>query len=129
MFKTAYYFSRSRLQRGLTLIGLLLWAIVIAAVVLLGAKVVPSVTEYMGCLKGVKMAANEATPDAARSTFDHYAEVGYINAIAGKDLDITQGANNNLKVSFAYDKEIPLVGPVYLVIKYHGSSDSTPGNE
>jgi Tfp pilus assembly protein PilE len=112
------------MQRGLTLIGLLFWAIVVAAVVIVGAKVVPSVSEYMACVKGVKEAASESTPDAARAAFDRYATVGYITVISGRDLDVTSGANGGLTVSFAYDKEIPLAGPVYLLIKYKGSSHS-----
>jgi hypothetical protein len=114
---------QSRRQRGLTLVGLLLWAILIAIVGLIGAKVVPTVTEYMSCLKAVKQAATETTPDAARSAFDRYAEVAYINAITGKDINIDQGPGDSLIVSFAYDKEIPLAGPVYLIIKYSGSSN------
>ena len=30
--------------------------------------------------------------------------------------------NDQIVVSFAYDKEIELFGPVYLLIKYSGSS-------
>jgi Tfp pilus assembly protein PilE len=112
------------LQRGLTLLGLLFWAIIVAVVVIVGAKVVPSVTEYMACIKGVKEAASESTPDAARAAFDRYATVGYITVMSGKDLDVTPGANGSLTVSFAYNKEIQLVGPVYLLIKYKGSSHS-----
>jgi len=109
-------------QRGLTLLGLLVWAVIIAAVVIIGAKVAPSVSEYVACIKGVKAAAAEGTPDAARAAFDRYANVSYITAISGQDLDITPGSNDRLTVSFAYNKEIQLLGPVYLLIKYHGSS-------
>ena len=111
-------------QRGLTLLGLLVWAVVIALAVIIGAKIVPSVSEYMSCVRGVKLAAGENTPDAARAAFDRYATVGYITALAGQDLDIAPGRNGSLTVSFAYDKEIQLAGPVYLLIKYKGSSSS-----
>ncbi|OZA89000.1 MAG: DUF4845 domain-containing protein, partial [Burkholderiales bacterium 34-67-9] len=39
----------------------------------------------------------------------------------GADLVITR-ANDRLLVEFAYDEEIPLFGPAYLVLKYRGSS-------
>jgi len=110
-----------RSQRGLTLWGLLLWAIIIAAAVVATAKVVPSLSEYMACVKAVKQAAIESTPDEARAAFDRYASVDYISAVSGKDLDIT-GSGGHLTVAFAYDKEIALAGPVYLLIKYKGSS-------
>jgi hypothetical protein len=105
-------------------LGLLLWAIVVAIVVIAGAKVGPSVSEYMACIKGVKAAAAESTPDAVRAAFDRYAAVGAITTIAGRDLAITPDSNGGLTVSFAYDKEIELAGPVYLLIKYKGSSHS-----
>jgi len=111
-------------QRGLTLLGLLFWAVIIALAVIIGAKIVPSVSEYMSCVRGVKLAAGESTPDAARAAFDRYTTVGYITAIAGQDLDIVPGRNGSLTVSFTYDKEIQLAGPVYLLIKYKGSSGS-----
>jgi Tfp pilus assembly protein PilE len=111
-------------QRGLSLFGLLVWAVIIAVVVIVGAKVVPSVTEYMACIKGAKVAATESTPEEARAAFERYASVGYITTISSKDLSIIPGRNGSLTVSFAYDKEIPLVGPVYLLIKYQGSSRS-----
>jgi hypothetical protein len=110
-------------SRGLTLLGLLLWAIIIVIVVVVGSKVGPSVSEYMACVKGVKAAAAENSPEDARAAFDRYATVGYITTISGKALDITTGRNGGLTVSFSYDKEIPLAGPVSLLIKYQGSSD------
>ncbi len=45
----------------------------------------------------------------------------YISSIAGRDLEVTK-MDDQVVVSFAYDKEIPLFGPAYLVIKYRGSS-------
>jgi Tfp pilus assembly protein PilE len=116
--------GQPRRQRGLTLLGLLFWAVIIAAAVMVGAKVVPSVSEYMACIKGAKEAANETTLNDARAAFDRYAQVGYISTISGQDLDITPGRNGSLTVSFAYNKEIQLAGPVYLLIKYKGSSGS-----
>ena len=43
--------------------------------------------------------------------------------IAGRDLEVTK-MDDQVVVSFAYDKEIPLFGPAYLLIKYTGSSAS-----
>ena len=122
MLKTIHRPQPAAKQRGLTLFGLLFWAIIVAVVVIAGAKVVPSISEYTACVKGAKQAASESTPDAARAAFDRYASVGYITTISGQDLDITPGRNGTLTVSFAYNKEIPLAGPVYLLIKYQGSS-------
>jgi hypothetical protein len=104
--------------------GLLFWAIVIACIVIVGAKVGPSASEYMSCIKGVRQAASQSNPDAIRAEFDRYAAADYITTITGQDLNITPGSHGGFTVSFAYDKEIPLAGPVYLLIKYRGSSHS-----
>ena len=42
-------------------------------------------------------------------------------AITGKDLVITK-ENEKVVVSFAYDKEVELVKPVFLLIKFEGRS-------
>ena len=45
-----------------------------------------------------------------------------ISSISAKDLEITK-ENDRLVIRFAYDKEIPLVEPVYLLLKYRGRSN------
>jgi hypothetical protein len=43
-------------------------------------------------------------------------------SITGKDLIITK-ENDKPVVSFAYDKEVELVKPVFLLIKFEGRSN------
>ena len=111
-------------QRGISLWGLLFVLVVAAFFVYVGAMVVPSVTEYFAIVKVVKqIAVDEETPAGARRAFDRSADVGYINTIAGKDLEISNTKQGDkLAIRFAYDKEIPLFGSVYLLIKYSGGS-------
>jgi hypothetical protein len=111
-------------QRGISLWGLLFVGVVAAVVILIGAKVVPSVTEYFAIVKAVKqIAVDEDTPAGARAAFDRAADVGYIYTLAGKDLEIDNTKRGDkLAIKFAYDKEISLFGSVYLLIKYRGSS-------
>jgi hypothetical protein len=57
-----------------------------------------------------------------RSAFDRYKDVEYsIVSVSGKDLDITK-EDDHIVVRYAYQKEIELVGPVFLLIKYRGRS-------
>jgi len=56
-----------------------------------------------------------------RAAFNRQAEVGYIDAIDGKDLDIVKNGDDT-EISFAYQKTIPLAGPVSLLIDYAGST-------
>ena len=109
-------------QRGISFFGLLFLGVVLALLAIVGARVVPTATEYMAINKAAKKAAAEGgTVPEIRAAFDRSAAVDYISTLTGKDLDITKDGDK-VVVSFAYDKEIPLAGPAYLLIKYRGSS-------
>ena len=111
-------------QRGITFLGLLFVGVVLAVLVIVGARVVPTVTEYMSISKAVKKAARDGdTVPSVRAAFDRSAAVDYIESISGKDLEVTK-VDGKIVVRFAYDKEIPLFGPAYLLLKYRGASDS-----
>ncbi|RZT95276.1 DUF4845 domain-containing protein [Rivibacter subsaxonicus] len=111
-------------QRGITLLGLLFWAVIIATLALVVMKVLPSVNEYYTIQKAVNKIAREggSTVQDVRNAFEKQKEIEYsIQSIAGKDLNVSK-ENDKLVVSFAYDKEILLMEPVYLLIKYSGRS-------
>jgi uncharacterized protein DUF4845 len=111
-------------QRGITLLGLLLWAIVIGFVALLGMRVLPTVNEYLTIQKAVNKLASEglSTVPEIRNAFDRTKEIEYsIQTLSGKDLEITK-ENDKVVIRFAYDKEVEIFSPVYLLIKYQGSS-------
>ncbi|MDO5624697.1 MAG: DUF4845 domain-containing protein [Pseudomonadota bacterium] len=110
-------------QRGISFIGLLVLGIVLALLAIVGARVLPTATEYMAIQKAVKKAAAEAdTVPGVRASFDRTASIDYIESISGKDLEVTK-MGDKVVVSFAYEREIPLAGPAYLLLKYNGSSD------
>ena len=109
-------------QRGISFIGLLFLGVVLALLAIGGARVVPTASEFMSIQKAVKKAAADGdTVPAVRASFDRTASVDYITSISGKDLEVTK-QGDKVVVNFAYDKEIPLFGPAYLLIKYRGSS-------
>lgn len=116
--------SRSNLRmRGVSLGGMLFWAIAIAILALIVMKVVPTLSEYFTIQKAVnKIALETSTPAEARNAFEKQKQIEYsITSISGQDLLVAK-ENDKLVVSFAYDKEIELVSPVFLVIKYQGRS-------
>ena len=111
-------------QRGLSLIGLLFWAIVVSSIALIAMKVLPSLNEYFTIQRAVnKLASSGATTVAeVRNGFERQKDIEYsISSISGKDLDVTK-ENDRLVIRFGYDKEIELIDPVFLVIKYRGRS-------
>lgn len=113
-----------RPQRGITLLGLLFWAIVVGFVALLAVRVLPTLNEFFTIQKAVNKVALEGgtTVPEIRAAFEKQRDIEYsIQAITAKDLDITK-ENDRIVIRFAYDKEIELFAPVYLLIKYEGRS-------
>lgn len=117
--------ARPASQRGLSLIGLLFWAIVIAVVALVAMKVLPTLNEFFTIQRAVNKVAqqNLTTVPEIRAAFEKQKEIEYsISSISGKDLDISKEGNGRTVIRFAYDKEVELVEPVFLLIKYNGRS-------
>lgn len=111
-------------QRGITLLGLLFWAILAAFVALIAVRVFPTLNEYATIRRAVDKIAKENPTSVAqvRNAFEKQKEVEYsIASIGGKDLEVTK-ENDRLVIRFAYDKEIELFSPVFLLIKYRGES-------
>lgn len=117
--------EQARAQQGFTLIGLLFWAVIICALALLVMKVAPAVSEYRTIQGMVNKAAHEGGSTVAeiRAAYDRYSQIEYgVEAIkSGRDLDIAK-EDDKVVIRFAYDKEIPLFEPVYLLIKFKGQS-------
>lgn len=113
-------------QRGITLFGLLFWAVLIAFVALVGMRVSPTVIEYFTIQRVVNKIAKEggtSVPEI-RAAFDRAKSVEYgITSVSSSDLDVTKESGDKVVVSFAYDKEVELFDPVYLLIKYRGRSN------
>ncbi len=109
-------------QRGISFLGLLFVASVLAATGVILVQAVPTFMEYLAVSKAVNKAKEGITIDDIRSTFDKAAHVDGIKAINGKDLKISKAGDKNV-VSFAYQREIHLAGPAYLTLKYAGQSN------
>ena len=111
-------------QRGVSLIGLLFWAIIIGFLGYVLVRALPTLNEYFTIQSAVnKIAAtNPTTVGEIRQQFDKQKDIEYsIASISGKDLDITK-ENDRIVIRFAYSKELELIAPVYLLIKYEGRS-------
>jgi Domain of unknown function (DUF4845) len=116
--------SRAHRQSGITMIGLLFWAILIGIVALIGLKVLPTVNEYFTIKRSVDKVADSGmtTVPEIRAAFDKQRDIEFsIVSVTGKDLDITK-VNDQVVVRFAYNKEIELMSPVFLLLKCEGES-------
>lgn len=109
-------------QRGITLFGLVFWALLIAFVAYLVVRTLPTVNEYVTIKRTVEKIAASApsTVGEVRLAFDRQKEIEYsIASVSGKDLQISK-ENDKIVIGFAYEKEVPIAGPVFLLLKYEG---------
>jgi len=119
-----HHCTASQGQRGITLVGLLFWAVIIAFLGTIVIKVLPTVQEYWAIKQSVRRVVESSPASAAeiRAAFEKQKTIEYgINAVSGRDLQI-EGNGDKFVVRFAYDKEIEVFDPVYLLIKYQGAS-------
>ena len=111
-----------RRQQGISLTGLILTLGGIVLMAILAAKVVPTIIEFSSIKKAIVYAKQSAkTVREIQTAFDKQAEVGYFDAVRGKDLSIVKNGED-LEVSFAYTKKIPLFGPASLLLEYAGTT-------
>ena len=113
-------------QRGITLIGMVVTAIVIVIVAVLGLKVAPAYIEYLTARKAIVAIArgnSNATVGEVRYAFQLRSAIDNIDVIGPKDLEVTK-EGNDIVISFAYPKRIALFGNISLVIDFAASSNN-----
>lgn len=109
-------------QRGISFIGILFIGGILVFGGILAAQVFPTVLEFQAIHKA---AANSATAGGTvgevRALFDKAAQIDDIHSVTGKDLVISKEGDKTV-VSFAYNREVHLVGPAFLLLKYQGKT-------
>ncbi|VWX56403.1 conserved hypothetical protein [Burkholderiales bacterium 8X] len=110
-------------QRGISFIGLLFVAIVLACVGVVVAQVIPTLIEYQAILKAAKKATEGSTVPEVRAIFDRAQAIDDFQSVSGRDL-VVQKVGDKVVVSFAYQREIHLFGPAFLTLKYEGRGES-----
>jgi hypothetical protein len=109
-------------QRGISLIGLLFVGGVLAFGGVIGAQVVPTLIEYQAIMKATnKVAAQGGSVVEIRGNFEKAQAIDDFKAITAKDIEVSKNGDK-VVVKFAYQKEIHLGGPAYLLLKYAGES-------
>lgn len=115
-----------RRQAGLGLISMIFVGLIIVALLIVGAKLVPAITEYLAIEKAIKQIRIEAsTVPELRKAFDRYAVIDDIKSISAKDLDITK-ESDKIVISYAYTYQIPIADNVRLVIDFAGTTSGRP---
>lgn len=108
-------------QRGISFIGVLFVGVILVCGAILAAQVFPTLVEFQAITKAAGKAREGNTVAEVRSIFDKAAAIDDIKSITGKDLEVTKDGDKTV-VSFAYNKEIHMAGPAYLLLKYTNKS-------
>ena len=117
-------------QRGLSLIGILFWIIILVFVAILGFRLVPAYTEYFSVVKVLKEMGqdpnlNSMSNGDIRDKFSKFANVDYITSVKPGDLDISHN-NGQTVVSAQYEYRTKLFANISLVIDFSASSNGQP---
>ncbi len=109
-------------QNGISITGLLIVLVIAIVVALIAMKLLPSFMEYRTIKSTIEVVARSgATPADIRRAFDNRAQIDNITTLKGSDLEIGKDGNQ-MVISFAYRKEIPLFAGVGLYIDYAADS-------
>ncbi|MDO9359284.1 MAG: DUF4845 domain-containing protein [Polaromonas sp.] len=108
-------------QRGISFIGVIFVVGVLAFAGVIAAQAFPTVVEFQAITKAATKAAQAGTVAEVRTSFDKAAQIDEIKSITAKDIEVTREGDRNV-VSFAYNKEIHIAGPAFLLLKYAGRS-------
>jgi Tfp pilus assembly major pilin PilA len=115
-----------RRQRGFSMFGLLMWAVIIAFGATIVIKVFPTVNEYWTARKALQKLADSGSTSVAemKRSFETQKQIEYsLNAVDVKDLQFTI-EGDKVKISLAYDREIEIFAPVFLLLKYEAKVTS-----
>ncbi|MDK3021256.1 DUF4845 domain-containing protein [Cupriavidus taiwanensis] len=109
--------------RGFSVWTLLVIVVFVVGVALPALRAIPSLVEYFS----VKRAAGYAKQRAANKRevvefFEKQAAIDRITAVKGEDLLIREDDNGTIQsVDFSYRTEVPVYGPLSLLITYSGT--------
>lgn len=113
-------------QSGVSLIGVMVGGAVLAALLLVGLKLIPVVSEYMGVKRSMAAVVAGANPQTAtvselRSAFTKRALVDDVTTVTASDLDITK-EDGRIVMSIEYSRKVKLFGNVSLLIDFSAST-------
>ncbi|KJK26181.1 membrane protein [Burkholderiaceae bacterium 16] len=109
--------------RGFSLGSLLIVILVVGGFVIPAVRAIPSLLEYFSVKRAVSYAKQQASNKReVADYFNKQAQIDRITAVRSDDLDIHEDDNGGIRsVGFSYRNEVPLYGPLSLLITYSGT--------
>jgi len=116
-----------RRQKGVSLSGLLMWAVALIFLALLGFKVAPAYFEYLTVQKEFKEIATDPALSggqrpAVERAFYNRTTIDNVTSVTPQDLEITKGADG-LVISAAYSVRVPLFANVSVCLDFRPTSE------
>jgi len=111
-------------QAGVSLGGLLIVLAILAVLGVFAMKLIPHYMQYgkaKGAIEAVARDKQNGSVAEIRKAFDARATIDDIDAVKPEDLEITK-EGNQVVISFAYRKEVPLVANIGLYIDFAANS-------
>lgn len=113
-------------QRGVSLFGFLLIAIVVILMAMLTMKLVPAYIEFFSVKKILNAMGQDSETKSMsnaeiRNSFAKRAEVGYVTVVKPDNLDIDR-SGGNVVISTEYEYRTPLVANISLIVDFKASS-------
>ncbi|MHB8916000.1 MAG: DUF4845 domain-containing protein [Thiobacillus sp.] len=114
-------------QRGVSMFGFMLVAIVVIIFAMLAMKLVPAYIEYFSVKKILNAMGQDSEMKSMnnadiRSAFAKRADVGYVTVVKPSDLNIDR-SGGNLVISTEYEYRTPLVANISLIVDFKASSN------
>jgi Tfp pilus assembly protein PilE len=117
--------KRKHLQRGVTLLGLIVTLFVLIVAALFAMKLIPAYMEYATARNAIQAIARDRGKAASaleiRRAFESRAAVDDITAVKPADLEITKDAGD-VVIAFSYRKEVPLFSNLGVYIDFAANS-------
>jgi len=112
-------------QRGLTMTGFILTAIVAVMVVMLGFRVLPPYIEYFTVKKVMAKTLEDSKAGFSltqfRHDFDLKASADYIDSVQGTDIQVNKEVNT-LVATASWSRTLHLVGNVSLLLEFEATA-------
>ena len=110
-------------QGGLSLSGLIGALAVIGVVGIFAMRMVPAYIEYSAIKSAIAQVKDSGgSIREMQQAFNRHTSVNDVEAVRGQDLVFTRDGEET-QISFAYEKRLPLMGNVSLLIDFAGTTD------
>lgn len=121
------YHTMRQKQKGISLSGLLVWAVILILVVISGLKIAPAYIEFASIQKNLSAIVKDINVKSVdlnqvRILFSKRAQIDNIKSINAQDIKINK-ESGRIVLSASYTVRIPLVSNLSLTIDFDAVSE------